>query len=90
MKFQLPKMIRTTIGDGEESIEVILDGGVYSFAQGLEKYNMAAQAKQFLFDRRKSKIWHAMTEQEAAVRWLMEFLFPAHEHFKSAPKNHVL
>jgi hypothetical protein len=88
VKFQLPKMIRTRSNGVEESIEVMLGAGVYSSAQGLEKYNMVAQAKQFLVDRRKSKFWLAMAEQEDAVRWVAEFLFP--EHFESAPKNHAL
>ena len=66
----------------------MLGAGVYSSAQGLEKYNMVAQAKQFLVDRRKNKIWLAMAEQEDAVRWVAEFLYP--EHFKAAPTNHAV
>ena len=88
VKFQLPRMVRTHLDGTEEEIEVMLGAGVYSSAQGLEKYNMVAQAKQFLVDRRRHKVWGAMAEQEDAVRWVAEFLLP--ESFKSAPKNHAL
>ena len=81
-------MLRTKLDGSQEEVEVMLGAGVYSSAQGLEKYNIVAQAKRFLVDCRRLKIWHAMGEQEDAVRWVAEFLYP--ESFKSAPKNHAL